>query len=101
MCIRECLKQGVDCQAFKSTVVVMTDFCRSHVYVSVNRLLPCNSHSCALQNDFNATIRTRLGNYSLLVSISPWLDQLLETLFHNSTVRAILTNDRSVEQIEM
>lgn len=35
-----------------------------------------------LQNDFNATVRSRLGDYSLFMSVPPRLDQLHEALFH-------------------
>ena len=41
---------------------------------------------CSLQDDFDATVRTILGNHSLFVSISPWFDQLRETL--SQTVEA-------------
>jgi len=38
--------------------------------------------SSPLQDHFDATVRTRLGDHSLLVSISPWFDQLHEALFY-------------------
>jgi len=52
---------------------------------------PSRSYS-SLQDHLNATVRTRLDDHSLLVSIPPWFDQLHEALFYRQyTSRATLT----------